>query len=338
MSIGPTDDGLYRLHGALGSPYSMKMRALMRYRRIPFAWVQDHAERTRLFAQVKAPVIPLLQFPDGRVANDSTVLTRELEARHADRSVIHNDDCLAFLAFLIEDFADEWLTKAMFGYRWLFEADQRQMSEWLMFDAFPGAGRLAQQQMAAAFRERQVGRMPLVGCTAANFPLIEASTRAVLAALETHTPDTPFLFGSRPSEAEFALYGQLSQLATDPTPAAMLRADYPMAMRWLAHVDDLSGVEGEWGPGRPVVDAILKVIGEVYLPFLVANAAAVEAGDAEVRFEAMGHEFVQPPFRYQAKCLAALRAAFAALEPDCAADILGRLSAADCLPYLEGRV
>ena len=117
----------------------------------------------------------------------------------------------------------------------------------------------------------------------------------------------------------------------------MLRADYPMAMRWLAHVEDLSGVEGEWGPGRPVVDAILKVIGEVYLPFLVANAAALEAGAAEVRFEAMGHEFVQPPFRYQAKCLAALRAAFAALEPDCAADILGRLSATDCLHYLEGR-
>ena len=69
---------------------------------------------------------------------------------------------------------------------------------------------------------------------------------------------------------------------------------------------------------------------------LVLTPDTLKAGDAEVRFEAMGHEFVQPPFRYQAKCLAALRAAFAALEPDCAADILGRLSAADCLHYLEG--
>ena len=335
MSSGPTD--ILRLHGALGSPYSMKMRSLLRFRRIPHAWVQDHAARTALFPKVKAPVIPLLEFPDGSVENDSTHLTRLLEARFKGRSVIPEDPCIAFLAFLIEDFADEWLTKAMFGYRWLGEADQRQMSRWLMFDAMPGTGDAAQTAMAQAFRDRQVGRMGLVGCTAENFPLIEASTRAVLAALEAHVSDGMFLFGSRPSEAEFSLFGQLSQLGVDPTPQAILRRDFPLAFRWLAHIDDLSGVDGEWGGVRPVVQSILKVIGEVYLPFLVANAAAVEAGASEVRLEALGLTLVQPPFRYQAKCLAALRTAFAALTPDCAADILPLLSATDCLPYLETR-
>ena len=315
----------------------MKMRSLLRYRRIPHAWVQDNAARMALFPKVKAPVIPLIEFPDGTVANDSTHLTRLLEAQVAGRSVIPEDPCIAFLAFLIEDFADEWLTKAMFGYRWLAEADQQQMSRWLMFDALPGTGDAAQAAMAQAFRDRQVGRMGLVGCTAENFPLIEASTRAVLAALEAHVSDGMFLFGTRPSEAEFSLFGQLSQLGTDPTPQAMLRRDYSLAYRWLAHIDDLSGVDGEWGPVRPAVYPILKVIGEVYLPFLVANAEAAEAGMDEVRLEAMGLTLVQPPFRYQAKCLAALRAAFAALDRDCAADILPLLSATDCLPYLETR-
>lgn len=315
----------------------MKMRSLLRYRRIPHAWVQDNAARMALFPKVKAPVIPLIEFLDGTVANDSTHLTRLLEAQVAGRSVIPEDPCIAFLAFLIEDFADEWLTKAMFGYRWLAEADQQQMSRWLMFDALPGTGDAAQAAMAQAFRDRQVGRMGLVGCTAENFPLIEASTRAVLAALEAHVSDGMFLFGTRPSEAEFSLFGQLSQLGTDPTPQAMLRRDYSLAYRWLAHIDDLSGVDGEWGPVRPAVYPILKVIGEVYLPFLVANAEAVEAGMDEVRLKAMGLTLVQPPFRYQAKCLAALRAAFAALDRDCAADILPLLSATDCLPYLETR-
>jgi glutathione S-transferase len=341
LSTGPTDLQPIRLpirlHGALGSPYSMKLRALMRYRRIPHLWVQDHAARAALFERVKAPVIPLLEYPDGRVANDSTLLTRELETSHAGRSVLHADACQAFLAFLIEDFADEWLTKAMFGWRWLAETDQQQMSRWLMFDNMAGAGAAAQETMAKAFSTRQVGRMPLVGCTAANFPLIEASTRAVLAALEANVSDGLFLFGSRPSEAEFALFGQLSQLAVDPTPQAMLRRDYPLAYRWLAHIDDLSGLdEAHWGPPGPMVKPILQVIGDVYLPFLVANAAAIEAGAAEVRFEAMGHSFVQPPFRYQAKCLSALRAAFGALETDCAADILSLLAETDCLEALKG--
>jgi glutathione S-transferase len=326
-----------RLHGALGSPYSMKMRGLLRYRRIPHAWVQDNAARMALFPKVKAPVIPLLEFADGSVENDSTHLTRLLEARVPGRSVIPEDPCIAFLAYLIEDFADEWLTKAMFGYRWLAEEDQRQMSRWLLFDAMPGTGDANQSAMARAFRDRQVGRMGLVGCTAENFPLIAASTRAVLDALEAHVSDGLFLFGTRPSEAEFSLFGQLSQLGVDPTPQTMMRRDFPLTYRWLAHMDDLSGVDGEWGGVRPVVQPILKVIGEVYLPFLVANAAAIEAGAPEVRLEAMGMTLAQPPFRYQAKCLAQLRAAFAALTHDCAADILPLLSATDCLPYLETR-
>ena len=44
----------------------------------------------------------------------------------------------------------------MFGYRWLFEPDQQQMSAWLMYDAMPGVGAAAQGAMAAQFRDRQV--------------------------------------------------------------------------------------------------------------------------------------------------------------------------------------
>ena len=336
MSTGPTEGGFYRLHGALGSPYTMKMRALMRYRRLPHAFVQDAPARTALLGRVKAPVIPVLEYPDGQVANDSTFLTRDLEARHAGREVIPPDPATAFLAFLIEDFADEWMTKAMFAYRWLRPVDQAQMARWLLFDAFPGAGAAAQEEAARLFRERQVGRMPLVGCTPANDALITASTRRLLAILEAHVSDGIFLFGSRPSEAEFALFGQLSQLATDPTPSTMMRADFPLAFRWLVHIDDLSGIDGDWGPPGPMVAPLLDLVGEVYLPFLRANAAALEAGAPELRFSAMGHDFAQPPFRYQQKCLSALRAAHAALPADARATVDPLLEASACLAPLAG--
>lgn len=329
----------YEVHGALGSPYSLKIRALMRYRRLPHIWVHGAATHQAALANVKAPVIPVVRFPDGSWHNDSTPLIYALEELHPGaRSVLPPDPARAFLAHLIEDFADEWLTKAMFGYRWLEEVDQVQMSRWLAFDAFKGGGLAQSQGYAAQFRDRQVGRMAIVGCTAGNFPLIEASTRAVLAALEAHVVNRHCLFGSRPSLAEFGLYGQLSQLGTDPTAQTMMRADYPYSYRWLAHIDDMSGIDGVWDAGDAelpeVVRRLLDVIGSVYLPFLVANAAALDRGEAMVRFTAMGLPFEQGVFKYQAKCLADLRARYAALDAAARRQVDPALDASGCLPML----
>lgn len=306
---------MYKLYGALGSPYSQKIRALLRYRRLPHLWVDESAQRQAALGAVKAPVIPVLEYPDGSFANDSTPLVYDLEARHQTRGVVPPDPAQGFIAHLLEDFADEWLTKAMFGYRWLEEVDQVQMSRWLAFDALKGGGLAKSQGYAEQFRARQVGRMALVGCTRENFALIEVSTRAVLAALEAHVVERFCLFGTRPSLAEFGIFGQVSQLGTDPTAQAMMRADYPYTYRWLAHIDDMSGTEGEWEPGfAPVVAELMRIAGAVYAPFLAANAAAAEAGAETFRMEAMGLPYEQGTFKYQLKCLADLRTRYAALD------------------------
>jgi glutathione S-transferase len=278
-------------------------------------WIHGGGAMAATHGKVKAPVIPIIEYPDGSFANDSTPLIYDLEARHPDRSIVPPDPARAFLAHLIEDFGDEWMTKAMFGYRWLREVDQIQMSRWLAFDQMKGGGVAQSQAGAEMFRARQVGRMALVGCTAENFPLIEASTRAVLAALEAHVTSRFCLFGTRPSLAELSIFGQLSQLGTDPTPQAMMRAEHPYTYRWLAHIDDMSGLEGEWEPGfAPVVAELVRIAAAVYAPFLAANAAAAEVGAETFRMEAMGLPYEQGVFKYQLKCLADLRSRYAALD------------------------
>ncbi|MEM1197285.1 MAG: glutathione S-transferase N-terminal domain-containing protein [Pseudomonadota bacterium] len=324
---------MYTLYGALASPYSMKMRAILRYRRIVHAW-KHGAQAQAMLAKVKAPVIPVLEFPDGTFANDSTPLIYTLEERHTERSIVPEDEGHAFLAHLIEDFADEWLTKAMFGYRWLEEVDQKQMSEWLAFDAFKGGGEQAVAH-AATFRERQVGRMAIVGCTRENFPLIEASTKRVLAALEAQVTTEHWLFGTRPSMAEFSLFGQLSQLGVDPTAQAMMRAEFPYTYRWLLHADDASGIEGEWSAQlKPAMKAILAEVGRVYVPFLLSNAQAAQAGEDTFRIEVDGMRYEQGVFKYQLKCLADLRGRYAALAAEAKAIVDPALSEAGCLTFL----
>ena len=330
---------MYTINGALGSPYSLKIRALMRYRRIPHIWQHGAATHGLAAAKVKAPVIPVVEYPDGSFHNDSTPLIYDLEARHQGRSVVPPNPARAFLAHLLEDFADEWLTKAMFGYRWLREVDQVQMSRWLAFDAMKGGGLDESQAYAEQFRARQVGRMAIVGCTEANFPLIEASVRAVLDALEGHVVNTHFLFGTRPSLAELGIYGQLSQLGVDPTPEAMMRKDYPYSFRWLLHVDDMSGIDGEWDAAdaliAPIVKQLLTVAGAVYAPFLLANAAAIEAGAETFGMTAMGLPYSQGTFKYQAKCLGDLRARYAALDANARALVDPLVEETQCLEMLK---
>ncbi len=330
----------YTIHGGLGSPYSMKMRAIFRYRRLPHIWKQiDMADRG-LFAHVKAPVIPIVEFPDGSWHNDSTPMIFTLEKLHADRSIVPTDPGQAFLAYLLEDMADEWGTKAMFHYRWFRERDQKQMSEWLSFDRLRGQGRAAVLKSAEVFRARQVSRMALVGCTPQNASIIEQSARQILLLLDAHVTEESYLFGSRPSLADFGWMGQLSQLAVDPTPDDLMREIAPFTFRWLMNLDDASGIEGEWrdpsAPLSPALIGLLKMAGEVYFPFLLANAQAFGKGEPTFSVEILGKTYSQGAFRYQQRCLWDLREAYRALDTAAKVKIDPMLEAAGCIAPLKG--
>src|SRR6516164_853573 len=114
--------------GAPGSPYSRKLRAVLRYRRIPHLWVQHGSDDARHLPQPRVSLLPQLVGPSGpggalEARIDSTPLIRALEREHPGRSVRPPDPVAAFVDSLLEDYADEWLTKAMFHYRWVYAAD-----------------------------------------------------------------------------------------------------------------------------------------------------------------------------------------------------------------------
>ena len=334
----------YAIVGQNGSPYSLKLRAVMRYRRLAFDWVLRTERNLAEFAEVKPLLLPMIRFPDEpqwRV--DTTPIIETLEQRHpGQRSVIPEAPEHAFLAFLIEDFADEWLTKAMFHYRWFYATDIDYASLWIADDFFPDH---KQDQRAAAakhFAQRQIERMPLVGCTPENAPLLEQTYQQVLALLESHVSLHDYLFGTRPSIADFGLFGQLKTLSTDPTPMAIMREQAQRCESWIRQLDDVSGLEGEWySESDKLPEAtlgLLYLVGQIYLPFLVANADAFEHGDEQLRIELQGelqgHHYSQTPFRYQVKCLSALRTRFAALDDLNRQHIEPLLEETGCIHYL----
>jgi glutathione S-transferase len=317
-----------KLLGAPGSPYSRKLRAVLRFRRIPHLWILRGSKDEGRVPEIPVRLIPVLVFPgpEGRydeAAVDSTPLIRRLERERAGRSVIPPDPVLAFLDALLEDYADEWLTKCMFHYRWAFGPDVEFAAHVL-----PRWGAIDKSEVEIAsrsklFSERQVGRLAVVGSNPTTAPVIEASYRRLLQLLDARLTESTFVFGRRPASSDFGLYGQLTQLALfDPTPMAIARAETPRVVAWLELVEDLSGLdagEGDWiarSPFPETLRALFREVGRVYAPFLLANARALEAGAARVECEVDGQPWVQQPFPYQGKCLAALRAERAKLAAD----------------------
>lgn len=114
------------LSGVPGSPYTRKMVALLRYRRMAYRLVSSSTGVPGL-PMARPLLLPTfyLPGPDGslQAVTDSTPLVRRFEAECAGRSVIPADPALALVDALLEDFGDEWLTKAMFHYRWHHAAD-----------------------------------------------------------------------------------------------------------------------------------------------------------------------------------------------------------------------
>jgi glutathione S-transferase len=331
----------YRLIGSTASPYAIKLRALMRYRRIPFDWVIMTKALRQQTAHLRPNLIPVLQYPDGSFRGETTTLAYDLEARHSLRSVIPDDKATAFVCDLLEDLADEWAVKPLFFYRWWDPQDQAYVSrwageEWSTSDAEAGSAEEVEQ-----FRRRQISRMPILGATPENKPLLEQSYRRILAAFEPHVGMTKYLFGSRPSLADFAWFGQLSEMATDPTPMRIMRERAPFTDHWTRRLDDASGVDGAWYGREQALsgmsEALLRIAGELYLPFLVANAEAFAKGVGRLQINVWGLPYALSPFKYQVKCLQLLREKFAALKAEHRAALRPVLERTGCWPHLVSK-
>jgi glutathione S-transferase len=337
VSVEPLDR--YELVGANGSPYSRKMLAILRYRRLPYNWrVQDPATLPSDVAG-GLRLMPMLRAPGGeRFECDSTPLAHMLEAGHPRaRSIIPDDPAAAFLCHLIEDYADEWCTKMMYYFRWSDPEAARACASWVIRDLRPelrGAERAAAER---AFFERQRDRREMVGCGPENGPLIEAHFRELLGTLNGLGGPDQYLFGTRPSLADFALYGQLFELTLDSRPQAIVRRDAPLLENWVCRLDDASGVDGAWdaldgGPHYAVQMAILRMIGRSYLPFLIRNAAAIAAGEPTVKLDIDDHVYSQPAFKYQVKCFREIKQRWSALAESDRLRLSPLLTETGCLP------
>ena len=288
----------------------------MRYRRIPYAieW-GDPREFIKKFdvEEPKPVLLPVMIFDvDGekKAITDSTPIIHHLENEFPARGVIPPDPKLAFLNYVLEDFGDEWVTKYMFHYRWHFEKDVEKAGTILPFLHNVSLDDKEHQVFKNNVSDWQISRLWVIGSNEKTAPIIEASYKRFLKQFEQCLRLQPFLLGSRPSSADYAIYGQLTQLiGFDPTSRAIAHDISPRVISWLDLMEDMSGLEpkdSDWISFVEVQNTlsdIFKEIGRVYLPALLANAQAVANKEQTWTTQIDGAQWEQRSFPYQAKCL-----------------------------------
>ncbi len=322
MSVVPD---MLTVMGLPASPYTRKMLAVLRYRRIPHVLISRGQARQRDLPSPKVPLLPTL-YREGNngleVLTDTSPIIRMLEQEVSGRSVIPTDPALALIDMLLEDYGDEWLTKAMFHYRWYYTDDIEMAGSVLPHYAAVDQPDDQMAQMKQVFSDRQISRLYVVGSNDTTAPVIEDSYKRFLACVNEHLKHHPFLMGQRPGSADFACFGQLTQLVQfDPTPAKIAAAQFPSVHAWVSKMEDQCGWEPEVDRFVNADDfpstlkALLEEVGRTYVPVMLANARAIDEGLAQVELEVEGKAWVQEPFPYQAKCLQWLRIEYVKLDP-----------------------
>ena len=320
--------------GAEESPYSVKVRSYFRYKNIPHVW-KTRNEAGNLFAQhARLPLIPLVVTPEENGIQDSTPIIETLEELYPDPSIFPPEPTSRFVCELLEEFGDEWGNKWMFHLRWAREIDQIGCARRLALMMNPGAKEKNLNPMIESIRTRMVDRVWFVGSNPDTAPLIERSFERTLHLLDAHLETRRYLFGNRPSFADFGLWGQIYNANRDHTPSKMIaktRNVVPWIDRMLYPVSQ--GAFEPWDQLSTTLKPLIsEQIGENFLRWSEANSHAVEQGLEQFEVELQLGSWSQKPQRYHAKSLKQLKAKYNKLRSN--DELTNFLEETGCIHYL----
>jgi glutathione S-transferase len=334
-----------KIFGATPSPYTQKILAAFRYRHIPYIVYNGNIVKkiTKLGIDLPKPVLlPTILLPNDNGAlvatTDSTPIIRRLENDFSERKIIPDDPALAFVNYLLEDFGDEWVTKYMFHYRWYFKEDADVAGTILpLVDIAVNTPNETLAQYKEIVSKRQIDRLWVVGSNDETADFIDASYKRFLNLMEEHLLNSPFLLGTKPSSSDFSFYGQLTQLVKfDPTPRKIAYEFSSRTVAWVDVLDDLSGHDSDSTSWTRLEDSpaslknILKEVGKMYIPALLANSEALERGDEIWEMLIDDAVWKQKTFPYQAKCLNWIKNEFSLLDMEDKKRVLGYLDGTGC--------
>lgn len=218
-----------RLYDFAGSPFCIKIRAILDYKALPYERLPIVSPRYfELRWRNPTGKVPALEI-DGDFIADSTDIALALDSLKPDPPLVPDDPKLRADNHILEDWADEALYFVALHHRWVEPEGRRDASrifpEPLASLLGPTIARMARRQVHA----QGVGRKPLDKVARD----LERSLQAVATRVEAG-----YLLGAQPYLCDFALMGQLVYLGRTPAGAKAIARHAPIT-RYLEQMRSL---------------------------------------------------------------------------------------------------
>lgn len=289
--------GQYIVYGADPSYFTRKVEAAMRYMRI------DHLARpkspdvsARLEARAGTHLIPVVETPEGWVIHDSTPIIELLNARFPAHPVIPASPLQYITCRLLDDWIDEWFTRAALHLRWIDDAEAAICARKIAMDMGGGTHDrpLTEQEeelvAATAAFVMPWGRkaMTVMGAGPEYQEGLRTEFGEFLRQCAGIVGADGGFFGRRLSMADLGLLGAMkAHFAADDYARAFVEGAAPAMLAWTerawARQDEGEG----WLAGDALPDGIgglLELMRGGFCQYMAANRAALKAGEKSAYF------------------------------------------------------
>ncbi|MDE1174823.1 MAG: glutathione S-transferase family protein [Parvibaculaceae bacterium] len=280
---------LVHFYGCPPSMFAGKIRSFLRKNAIAYV---ERLPADGHYQSVVIPVLgriwlPVIEMPDGRIVQDTTEIIDFLEAEYGCESCYPQTPRQRIIALMMEFFGDEGLLRTVMHYRWNFLDRQGDFirGEFGSFMA-PGTPREDQFRLAEIPMSQMSAYLPALGITPETIPQIEDSYRELLAAMDAHLHQMPYLLGGRPSIGDYGMIAAFhAHLGRDPVPSFQMKCTASRVARWVERMSAADSDMPEFAamPAAfldqdaipETLEPVLRLMATDHLPVILSTVDAV---------------------------------------------------------------
>jgi glutathione S-transferase len=327
----------YTMYGSPASHFAGKLRAYLNYKGVDYVERVPSALQTGLFGrQLGFRAVPILELQPNEYIVDTPLIMDELDKRHPERPVHARTPVQVFASMLLENwFDDGWIGVSMMT-RWLHDENwDTLLGNELAQGLFPWLpGFIGKPIVGKTLKRYLSGALPYFGVTPEQEGLLSRWALNTLDRLEEHFEHHTYLFGGRPTPADYGLMGTtLCHLNRDPWPRREWMDPRPTLQKWVDFAGKGGAATGDLLEGDAVPATVTPIVEGLFAEFPVyirgavsrlkekIEAEGLKSGDEitrilpKVEYPLLGEPFERNPLTYTIWRMQRIRETFEKMSP-----------------------